>query len=60
METTLILVCGAIECLVVLFVAGRKSRKRIEALEVEVQKLNAEIEELNENRFIQLGKQYRA
>lgn len=36
METTLLLVSGAIECLIVLFVAGRKSRKRIEALEAEV------------------------
>jgi hypothetical protein len=30
METTLLLVSGAIECLIVMFVAGRKSRKRIE------------------------------
>jgi|JI10StandDraft_1071094.scaffolds.fasta_scaffold577146_4 outer membrane murein-binding lipoprotein Lpp len=60
METTLLLVSGAIECLIVMFVAGRKSRKRIEALEAEVRKLNADIEELNENLFIQLGKRYRA
>jgi outer membrane murein-binding lipoprotein Lpp len=60
METTLLLVSGAIECLIVMFVAGRKIRKRIEALEAEVRKLNADIEELNENLFIQLGKRYRA
>ena len=44
----------------VVFLAGRKIRKRIEALEAEVRRLNADIEELNQNRFIQLGKQYRA
>ena len=60
METTLLLVSGAIECLIVMFVAGRKIRKRIEAPEAEVRKLNADIEELNENLFIQLGKRYRA
>ena len=60
MEATLLLVSGAIECLIVMFVAGRKIRKRIEALEAEVRKLNADIEELNENLFIQLGKRYRA
>ncbi len=44
METTLLLVSGAIECLIVMFVAGRKIRKRIEALAAEVRKLNADIE----------------
>ena len=60
MESTLVLVVSAIECMAVVFLAGRKSRKRIEALEAEVRRLNADIEELNQNRFIQLGKQYRA
>jgi outer membrane murein-binding lipoprotein Lpp len=60
MEITVLLVSSMIECLIVVFVAGRKSRKRIEALEAEVQRLNADIEELNENLFIQLGKKYRA
>lgn len=60
METTIVLVFGAVECLIVVFFTGRKNRRRIEALEAEVRKLNADIEELNENRFIQLGKTYRA
>jgi uncharacterized membrane protein YciS (DUF1049 family) len=54
------LVLLVLEWLIVAVFVGRKSRKRIAELEREVKQLRSEVDELNENRFIQLGKKYRA
>ena len=58
MEATVILVTGAVECLVILFFAGRSCRARIKELEREVQELKRESERLNNNPFIRMGNKY--
>lgn len=60
MDITLLIITGAIECLIVVFLAGRKARRRITALENENKLLKARVEKLEANRFIQFGNQYTA
>lgn len=58
MDTTILIITSAIECLAVVFLAGRKARRRITALEQENVVLKARVEKLEANKFIQLGNKY--
>ena len=58
METTKLLVTGAVEGLVILFFAGRKSRARITELEREEEDSKKEVDRLNQNPFIRMGNKY--
>lgn len=57
---TAALVVLALEWLIVVVFVGRKSRKRIAELEQEVKLLREEVDEINRNPFIELGKKKRA
>lgn len=60
MDITLLIITGAIECLVVVLLTGRKAYRRITALEQENKLLKARVEKLEANRFIQFGNQFTA
>lgn len=60
MDTTLLIITCAIECLIVVFLAGRKARRRITALEQENVALKARVDKLEANKFIQFGNRYTA